>query len=298
MQEVIEQRIATKITNVPGCPDANPVVLTMGITDVTVTVGEESVRLPIRMKALYNAAWTLARHEASNPEFAMRPENPGIPYEPILPCQAGYNNGDCLLPGMIVSTQLVDDECEYNDISDQDYICNSPNEDGNWRQQSTIVTVTDTTTTIDGQNPQFRFAVQNRHPALGKAELNELQITLTNMCPIPGIPITITAAIDPDEQTVHALLQSTNQFLPVTVNDIAATTPVPCEKGICQLQIDCLALGASVETVTATFCTDSLIKPNPASDMLALTLSSSESDPNWPRDCRRVTFEVATPSVP
>ncbi len=161
-QEVLEARIMAAIKDVPGCPElTSPLILTLGQSDVTATVGNESVRVPIRLKAMYNAALTIARLEASDPSFNTNGAN--VP----LPCETELNSGNCLLPGLTYKSIMEPNECDWRDADLID-ACLNNNGPMNWQLTTAVVIVTDTTVRIDGKNPEFRFAIKNRYPFLSE----------------------------------------------------------------------------------------------------------------------------------
>lgn len=177
-QELLEDSINDAIQNDDLCPIDDPVTLALGENDITLISGEESVTLPIQLKRMYNLAHTLAKYELAYPSFnpasVTGTTTPGdTDHTQILGCQDSVYGSDCAVPGLVVTVASVNDPFERLDASEDrdahpwngllDEAVFEPYDDA-WRQNMTVVTITDSSVRVDGQNPRLRFIVKNRYP--------------------------------------------------------------------------------------------------------------------------------------
>lgn len=176
-QEALESSITAAVQNDPLCPVDSPVIVAIGEDDVTFISGEDSATVPVQLKRMYNLAFNLAKYELADPGFepaSVRGTTPGDPgHVQIFGCQDSTYGSDCAVPGLVVTVASVSDPFERLDESeDADaYPWNGLLDDSvfelygdAWRQNATIITITDTNVRIDGQSPRLRFVVKNRYP--------------------------------------------------------------------------------------------------------------------------------------
>jgi hypothetical protein len=205
-QTRLEESI-TKIVqaNPDACPATTRVQVTLGESDVVVQVENESVRVPIRLKALYNAAWNFARLEVSQRSHLLTPQNGENPWRPVIAgCKPEINGGNCLLPGMDVLVEKEPDKCEPLDGSGPCTYYGNPEPPG-YEEPITIVSIRDQTARFDGTYPAFRFAVRNRYPFLSPEYEDVLptteQLLQQYYTPLPTLPILVAGCSEYDRTT-------------------------------------------------------------------------------------------------
>ena len=204
LQAELERLITVKAS---ACGVSGPITVTFGANDVTVQSTNVSAIIPIRFKRVYNAAFMLARKDATDATFDKR--NPTT----VLGCIEPANNNNCLLAGMAVN------------------MTQAPG--------ASIVEIVDTAKPVPVTNQPFifRFAVANRAPAIVSVapSLPPMDPQVWQLAPGVPIDITITSA-DPDEYDVLTITCTKPNWITCTTtqtNDFTVQTVVhidpPCD---------------------------------------------------------------------
>ena len=305
-QEALEQRITTIVSEDELCDLPSPVTLALGEDDVTLISGNESVTVDIRLKRMYNLAFNLAKYEMTDPEFNPTSINGSLQVRDvnkiaITGCEDRRFGNDCAIPGLVVTTRSVDDPFEhFDEDTDQgaypwnNYLADSLFEPYNdaWRQNATVISITDTTTVIDNQNPTLRFAIKNRYPIATGVQTDEATIVFTAADP-DGVPVYVSCY----ESTSSPIVPECTGTID---RDRLSTTPWPFEK-----TTYCANNGTATELqVQYVLCSDSA-RPVPGMrkiipDWLSLIgLGNTDATAGplgavdaLPRNCRLATTNV------
>jgi hypothetical protein len=128
LERNIEQNLITE-----DCAQRGAVKVLLGGEDVIVRVENQTARIPVRFKKLFNAAYRITNEEMTNLDFNM-----DVDSKTVLGCPEPLYGNKCILPGMDVKTEH---KGEYAHI-----------------------TITDSKSLIYSDPVALTFEIQNRHP--------------------------------------------------------------------------------------------------------------------------------------
>jgi hypothetical protein len=166
LERNIEQNLITE-----NCTQRGAVKVLLGGEDVVVRVENQTARIPVRFKKLFNAAYRITNEEMTNLDFNM-----DVDSKTVLGCPEPLYGNKCILPGMDVKTEH---KGEYAHI-----------------------TITDAKSLIYSDPVALTFEIQNRHPV--RTQLlspGQNPIAVEHYHPGFGSPTQVkTPMPDPDEE--------------------------------------------------------------------------------------------------
>lgn len=204
IQHAVRQRIDAELRTA-NCGAQPPSTVLFGADEVAVYTQNNTATIPIRFKALHNAAVRVALAEINAIDYNTTNQ------DSIPGCDEPLHGNQCILPGMRISF-----------------------EHGTTHHNITVI---DTQYLINNQQPVYRFAIENRlplittYPNTGAANgYGHTQSTVQST--LPPLPQTIpVTARDPDEQAldVECYWLDGTQRRDIPERSAPHTIPIKCD---------------------------------------------------------------------
>lgn len=175
--QVIQYQLAQSIQNhLSGCGYNRTVNVLFGIDDITVQTESETVRLPYRIKRIYDAAFRIAQQDTQDAFYDKRSVSS------LLLCPEQRNNGDCFFSGMSATSSIV--------------------------SGVHVVSIIDAGRQIQGAPFVFEYAVEDRPPVFFLGETGSEQYQTQTVTVDPSTEPIVLRVVDPDEDTLAVTCDS------------------------------------------------------------------------------------------